>query len=575
MSEISNLKSQIGRAARQLWLGLPLLLAALLALSAAPQDSALGRIDFPASGSPEAQQHFLRGVLALHSFWFEEALEAFRESTKTDPDFAMGYWGEAMALNHPLWDEQDYEGGRRAIGKVRDTSRITSRERRYIEAVRLLYGEGDKLTRDLAYSAAMEKIYRDYPDDLEAACFYALSLLGTVRPGDKGFRAQVRAGAIALDVFQKNPDHPGAAHYIIHSFDDPEHAILALPAARRYAAIAPAAHHARHMPSHIFLQLGMWPEAARSNESAWAASDEWVRRKNLPGRLRDFHSLHWLLYVYLQQGRYAKAAEALALRQKLMAESGGSAGPGMPTQMAGRYAPDMAASLVLETEDWKRAGELFPARESTAPRAAESGEHAAHGAQSPAAAGTPSRGEILGAFVPGYVAARSGSPNATQSIAELRGYLKRLLAAGETYRARMVAVMEMEVTALASASKKDFASAIAIMKRATQLEEEMSPPSGPPDLIKPSHEVFGEILLAAGKPKEAAQQFEVSLLRQPNRARSLVGLARAYGQSGERAKAIAAYEQFLAVWKEADPQLAELREARDFVQHNGTPAAGR
>src|ERR1043165_5784096 len=147
----------------------------------------------------------------------------------------------------------------------------------------------------------MEKVYKAYPDDLEAACFYSLSLLGTVRPGDKGYRRQALAGAIALDVYQKNPDHPGAAHYIIHAFDDPEHAILALPAARRYALIAPEASHARHMPSHIFVQLGMWPEAVQSNEAAWAASDTWVKRKKLDVSYHDYHSLSWLMSILLEQ----------------------------------------------------------------------------------------------------------------------------------------------------------------------------------------------------------------------------------------------------------------------------------
>ena len=265
--------------------------------------SQLGKVVFPTSGSPEAQTHFLRGLAALHSFWFEEALDEFRASTKIDPNFVMGYWGEAMAHNHPLWAEQDTEAARKVLTNIKDLSKITPKERAFVEAVRLLYGPGDKLARDKAYSAAMEKVYRAYPDDLEAACFYSLSLLGTVRPGDKGYRRQALAGAIALDIYKKNPDHPGAAHFIIHAFDDPEHAIIALPAARRYAEIAPEAHHARHMPAHIFLQLGMWPEAAASNESAWAASDTWVKRKGLALSARDYHSLHWLAYVYLQQGR--------------------------------------------------------------------------------------------------------------------------------------------------------------------------------------------------------------------------------------------------------------------------------
>jgi tetratricopeptide (TPR) repeat protein len=315
------------------------LIVSALTLNGIAQQSQLGKVVFPTSGSPQAQVHFLRGLAALHSFWFEEALDEFRESTKIDPDFVMGYWGEAMAYNHPLWDEQDTDAARKTLTKIKDSSKLTAREKAYVEAVRALYGEGDKLARDKAYSAAMERLYRDYPDDLEAACFYSLSLLGTVRPGDKGFRRQALAGAIALDLYRKNPDHPGAAHFIIHAFDDPEHAILALPAARRYAEIAPEAHHARHMPAHIFLQLGMWPEAAASNESAWAVSDAWVKRKGLALSARDYHSLHWLAYVYLQQGRISKAEQLLPMNRK---------------DGVGRYNDDMTAAFIVETERWDR-----------------------------------------------------------------------------------------------------------------------------------------------------------------------------------------------------------------------------
>src|ERR1044072_1904088 len=259
---------------------------ATVTLTVRAHESQLGRVEFPTSGSKEAQAHFLRGLAALHSFWYEEAVEAFRESTKIDPDFAMGYWGEAMTYNHPLWSEQDINPARQVLMKIKDTAKMTDRERAYVDALRALYGQGDKPARDAAYSAAMEKIYLAYPEDLDAAAFYSLSLLG-MAGGGKGYRLQAKAGAIALEVYQKNPNHPGAAHYIIHAFDDPDHAILALPAARRYASIAPEAHHARHMPAHMFLQLGMWPEAAASNEAAWESSDAWMKRKNLPLNVRD------------------------------------------------------------------------------------------------------------------------------------------------------------------------------------------------------------------------------------------------------------------------------------------------
>src|SRR6185503_5726271 len=163
---------------------LAILLAAIFAVALSiptlAQDSQLGRVEFQTSGSPTAQAHFLRGLAALHSFWYEEALDAFRESTKADPDFMMGYWGEAMAHNHPLWAQQDTEAARKVLKNLRDLDKLTARERAYLNAVKVLYGDGDKLARDIAYSKAMEKIYHDYPDDLEAASFYSLSLLGTV-----------------------------------------------------------------------------------------------------------------------------------------------------------------------------------------------------------------------------------------------------------------------------------------------------------------------------------------------------------------------------------------------------------
>src|SRR3982750_2917169 len=335
-----------------------LFLTLLIAVTISAQESQLGRVEFPTSGSAKAQAHFLRGLAALHSFWYEEALDAFRDSTKMEPDFAMGYWGEAMTYNHPLWSEQDIAAARQVLAKIKETSKLTDRERAYIAAVRLLYGDGDKRSRDAAYSAAIEKIYRAYPDDLDAAAFYSLSLLGMVTPEEKSYRLQAKAGAIALEVYQKNPNHPGAAHYIIHAFDDPDHAILALPAARRYADIAPEAHHARHMPSHIFLQLGMWPEAAASNESAWQASDAWMKRKNLSVSVRDYHSLHWLLYVYLQQGRYSDAEKLLNLMKKVMSESTYD-NKLRPEYYENNYA-NMATAFVVETERWDLATELFP-----------------------------------------------------------------------------------------------------------------------------------------------------------------------------------------------------------------------
>ncbi len=547
---------------------LTVIMIAVLAANLSAQESQLGRVEFSTSGSEKAQAHFLRGLAALHSFWYEEALDAFRESTKVEPDFMMGYWGEAMAYNHPLWSEQDTAAARQIISKIQETPKLTARERSYLHAVKLLYGDGDKRTRDAAYAAAMEKLYRNFADDLDAAAFYSLSLLGLVRTDEKSYRLQAQAGAIALEVYQKNPNHPGATHYIIHAFDDPDHAILALPAARRYAGIAPEAHHARHMPSHIFLQLGMWPEAAASNEAAWESSDTWMKRKNLSVNVRDYHSLHWLLYVYLQQGRYSKAEQLLLLMKKVMSESSYD-NKLRPGYYESNYA-NMAAAFVVETERWQITVELFPSNAATKSTSEQnmSGSHGGHANNPPAANNgsatirTPGSNQTLPLFVRGMAGAVSGSTEAEVNLAALRA----LRPSGSTDRSRALEVRELAIAALAASMRNEHAKAIELLTRATAFEEEMGRPSGPPELIKPSHELFGEILLRAGKPKEAAEKFRLALLRQPNRARSLLGTARAAAQTGDQSGALTAYTILIDQWKQADEGLAELREARDYLK---------
>ncbi|HWN09167.1 MAG TPA: tetratricopeptide repeat protein [Pyrinomonadaceae bacterium] len=556
---------------------LPIAFVATLAVSVSAQTSQLGSVQFQTSGSEKAQAHFLRGLAALHSFWYEEALEAFRESTKIEPDFMMGYWGEAMAHNHPLWSEQDSVAARQVIAKIKDNAKLTKREQAYLDAVKALYAEGvdsNKYRRDAAYSAVMEKIYREYPEDLDAAAFYSLSLLGLATPGDKGYRNQARAGAIALEVYEKNPNHPGAAHYIIHAFDDPEHAILALPAARRYADIAPEAHHARHMPSHIFLQLGMWPEAAASNESAWQSSDAWMKRKQLSASVRDYHSLHWLLYVYLQQGRYRKADELLTLMKKTMSESAYE-NKLRPGYYENNYA-NMAAAFVVETERWNLAAILFPAGSGGTDSTGDAGNGGGHGAHGAKAAVTSSgavkdlivrasnRSQTLPLFIRGLSAVRGDAAEVAKSLAGLRA-----IGADGAYNSTakgMLEIRQLEIDALAASMKQDHDRAVELMKRATALEEAMPPPSGPPGLVKPSHELFGELLLKAGKPAEAAEQFKAAMLRQPNRARSLLGMARAAAAMGDTSGARSAYARLIEQWKEADEELAELREAREFLR---------
>ncbi len=458
------------------------------------QTATLGTVNFENSGSKAAQTAFTQGVAAMHNFFYEEAAKYFQEAQKIDPNFAMAYWGEALSHNHPLWSQQDSASGRKVLAKFGATRKErmdktpTEREKLFMEAVEAMYGEGDKLARDIAYMKVMERLYEKHPRDMEVASFYALSLLGTVRPGEQGVRRQMKSAAILEDIFKRNGDHPGAAHYLIHSYDDPEHAPLGLPAARRYADIAAAAHHARHMPSHIFVQLGMWDDVAKSNESSFKASDEWVKRDNLSISKRDYHSLAWLQYAYLQQGRYDKAKELIGV----MRDSAKQAGEANLS----RTAISMTARYVIETGRWD---EMVPA------------ENAGNSVM----------------LVAGIAAAKKKDFATAEKIAADLGKARETNEAnGRSYEAKPIAIMEKEVRAVIAMEQGRQEEALRLAKEATEIEATLDPPSGPPEPMKPSFELYGELLLQAGKGKEAAAQLNETLLRMPNRAASVAGLAK-------------------------------------------------
>ena len=434
------------------------------------QESRLGSVKFATSAkSPEAQARFLRGVAALHSFWYPVALEEFRAAARIEPGFAMAYWAEAMAHNHPVWgDPQDTDAGRQILSRLPDTSNITPRERGYIEAVKVLYGEGEKAARDRAYVAAMEKVYRENPDDLEAAAFYALALLGVAYShgssdagAPRALRTRMQAAAIAQEVYRREPNHPGGAHYTLHAFDDPDHAVLALAAARRYAEIAPAAPHALHMPSHIFLQLGMWPEAAASNDASWKASTG--------ERAPDFHSLHWLLYAYLQQGRVEDAQRLLAIMRDSLANVPND---DMRNLVYGAYTQaTMAATFLVETAQWNRAMELLVSQQTGAAPSpsAGGGQYQAFAALAQAPA----------VFAQGLAAAMTNAGDPQQHIGRLQTIRQQLAVATIPFAADMAPVLEiqvLEIAAAASAAKGDLNAAIATMRQVTSLEEAMPVP---------------------------------------------------------------------------------------------------
>jgi len=510
-----------------------------------PQPPSLGRISFPTSGAAAAQPAFIRGVLLLHSFEYDDAIEAFRDAERIDPQFAMAYWGEAMSFKQPLWFNEDVEKARDALRRLDAAVRaraITPREHGYIEAIRTLFADDDNAARDRAYADRMGELSRAHPQDDEAAAFYALALLATIRPGQPKPDVSLKAGAIAAAILVRNPQHPGAAHYALHAYGDGEHAAMGLNAARIYARIAPASSHARHMPSHVFVPLGMWNEAAASDESAFAASVEWVARHHASVAQEDFHSLSWLQYEYLQQGRFAKAAELMApVQQALTAPavtgphphveseiSRGFAAPALTSELA-----SMRARLVVESGRWTdmRGGTRFD--------------------------------NVDELFALGIASAKLGDRPRADAVLDHLG--KARDAAPDTDTRQLAEIMQLEVAGMVANGAGDRDAALPLLERATELEAARPKPNARAYPIKPAVELYAEALLEADNPQAAVRAFRASLSRTPRRAASLIGLASAAAAAGMPDAAERAAREFLEMWKRADPDRPEIARARAIV----------
>jgi tetratricopeptide (TPR) repeat protein len=466
----------------------------------------LGEVDFPNSGSPEAQPYFLRGILLLHSFEYRPAADAFREARRIDPSFALAYWGEAMTHNHPIWGEQDTAAGRKVLELLgsteaeRQAKAPTEREKGYLGALELLLGAGDKRSRDAAYSEAMERLSVSFPDDLDAKAFYALSLLGL--SGEiRDIANYMKAAAVAEEVYEVNRRHPGALHYLIHAYDDPLHAPLGLRAARLYASVAPAASHAQHMPSHIFYALGIWDEAISSNIDSLNTA----RSQGMGG----YHPMHWLQHGWLQVGRQAEAERLLMLV--------GSDVEKNPTPFARTHQAMMGATWLIETRG---------SRPDIAVKPVDDG-------------GIASLAPFASLdFARGLIAAESGDAEAAGThLSLLRGRLddgRKALRGDDAIASRYSAVYPAEIasteimekmleSAIAFAAGKPDA-AIRLARAATEMEDRAEFEYGPPPTLKPPYELLGELLLRSGQKAEAIRAFESVLKRYPNRRLTLEGL---------------------------------------------------
>jgi len=501
------------------------------------QTPRLGTIDFPTSGAPAAQVPFVRGVLLLHSFEYQDALQAFREAQRIDSGFALAYWGEALAYTHPVWNEQDQNAARAALqrlGPTREARRAkapTPREKAYLDAVEALYGAGSKTQRDTAYALAMERLGARFGADREAKVFYALSLLG-LSQGVRDTATYLRAAAIVEPVFRDNPNHPGAAHVLIHCYDDPIHAPLGLAAARAYSKIAPDAAHAQHMTTHIFLALGMWDEVVSQNEIASGQNR---------AAWGPHHYTAWLGYGYLQQGRYGDALRHLDLMHQNMNQA----------RRGRAVLAQMRADYVMNAERWD-----CPCLRWSIDLA-----------------GVRARDAALDLFIAGLSALKRGDrAGAEHGLADLVA-LNRNRAPPDPGQERdqVPDILQKELQALlrqaggAGGAGGVPADAVALMQEATALEDAMPVEFGPPADVKPAHELLGEMLLQAGRAGEAQVEFARALAHAPKRALSLLGLGRAAAAAGDRNTAASAYRELREMWHRADPSLPGLAEAARFL----------
>jgi tetratricopeptide (TPR) repeat protein len=499
----------------------------------------------PIGAQSPAESALARGVAALHAFEYEDANELFQEARRLDPGLPLAYWGEAMTWHQTLWGHENLGEGRQALarlGATADAGRSrahSSRDQGLLDAIERLFGEGDAETRRREYADAMRRLYAQQPQDPEVASFYALALLGTmsrglIGTGDAheghsqalaGSDTQRRVGEILVAVLRTHPQHPGALHYLLHNYDDPAHAAAALAAARTLARLAPDSSHTRHMPAHIFLQLGRWDEAARADRAAVAASDAWIARKHLAPAMRNFHALAWLQYELLQLGRYREARAAIGELEPLVKASGDLT---LLTDLS-----SMRARYVIETANW-----ALMANESNF-------------------------GNVHELFAIGASAARSGNRPLAERAQQALGERANDPREGDLRPA--IAIMEREVAALLALAAGRRDEAIATLQAAADAEARMPAPLGLPAPPKPASELLGEVLIETGRPAQAIAAFQATLERNRNRSLSVLGLARATAAAGQRVASVRHYRALLVNFAAADAGLPVVREARAAV----------
>ena len=510
----------------------------------------LGAVHFATSCSAEAQKQFDRAVALLHSFQFNHAIQGFNAALKSDPTCGIANWGIALSqwsnpFGAAMKDKGQLQAGLESAERGKAAGAKTERERAYIAAVSRLYSKFESTpqqARVLAYRDAMENLASKYPDDEEAQIFYALALAAAEEPTDKTYAARLKAGAILEKLFRKEPDHPGLAHYIIHTYDVPPLAGKALTAARRYSDIAPDAPHALHMPSHTFTRVGYWQDSIESNRAAAAAS------RRVGQTAEELHASDYQVYAYLQTGQDEAARKVLETLPEIASRFdpsvvvSGAAGPD-----AGYFAlAAIPARYALERRDWRRAAELQP-RETPFPYT-----------------------DAITWFARGIAAARlHDTARAQASVAALQEIRTRLEKAQQSYWAGQAEIQRLAVNAWSSLAQGSKDVALMMMKSAAEMEDATDKKAITPGPLAPARELFGEMLLEINQPAQALEQFEATLKKEPNRFRALYGAARAAQLSGNREASRRYFAELLKICEHGDqPKRLEVLEANKAVLGN-------
>jgi tetratricopeptide (TPR) repeat protein len=505
----------------------------------------LGTVDFSVSCNPEAKSKFDRGLALLHHMMYEQAEKEFVSGSEADPNCAMAYLGIAMTLFHPLWPGQpsadDLKKGWAAVEKAKALKPRTEREQAYIDAVEAFYKDSDKLdykTRLIAFEAGMKKVYESYPDDHDAAALYALSHLATASKTDKTFSHQKKAGEILEVIYRKEPTHPGAIHYTIHAYDVPPLAEQGVDAARSYDKIAPEVPHALHMPSHIFVRLGYWPETISWNlRSADTALKQPV---NGSISIHYLHAMDYVMYSYMQEG---KDKDAEKLVNEILANEN------YQNNFISAYAlAAIPARYPLEQGDWADASTL----EMRAPRSLPWEQY-------PAA-------EAIIYFARGIGAARKGDPaSARKALEALEELKKSALNAKDDYWATQVDIQRLAVAAWTAYAEGNKDEALKLMQSAADLEDSTDKHPVTPGAVLPARELLGDMYMESGKPNEALEAYEATLKLSPNRFRSISGAAKAAKLSGDNKKAASYYAKLLKLTSQSNSDRPQIQEAKAFL----------